>query len=66
MNVPGRKNSVTQVMILMDTVSVLVFLAMMCISLVISSIRIAELCAFSAYSLLASVLRYCKMPVNCR
>ena len=41
-NVPGKKNSVTRVMIRMDTVSCLVFCAIWCMSSVMASMRWAE------------------------
>lgn len=41
-NVPGRKNSVTRVMIFIDTVSVLVFRAISFISTVICSMLIVD------------------------
>ena len=57
MKVPGRKNKVTRVMILIETVSCFVFCAIMCISQVMNSMFSADCCAFIASNLLASMLR---------
>lgn len=62
MKVPGRKNNVTRVMILMETVSSFVLCAMACISRVIASTLSADSRAFSASSLFASMFSYCRMP----
>lgn len=68
-NVPGRKNSVTRVMIFIDIVSCLVFCAtvcisfvMFCMSLVMASMLSADCWDFSASSSFAFVFRCCKMP----
>lgn len=61
MNVPGRKKSVTMVMIRMFTVSLLVCSAIKAMFFVMSSILRADSWAFSANSRLASILRYCRM-----
>ncbi len=56
--VPGKKKSVTRVMILMETVSCFVFRAMSCISFVMFSMASAE-------RLLAFVLRNAWISCSC-
>jgi len=62
MNVPGRKNRVTRVIIRIETVSFFVFTAIRCMAFVIASIFPADICDFIASSLLASMLRIFKRP----
>lgn len=64
MKVPGKKKSVTRVIVRMETVSTCVRFAISCISLVILSIRIAESCARSARIFVASIFLYWRMPCS--
>jgi len=57
MNVPGKKNKVTSVIIFMETVSCCVFLDISNIASVIFSIRSVESWARLAYILLLSTAR---------
>ena len=64
MKVPGKKNKVTQVMIFMETVSSFVFAASVCISLVKTSILLADRSELLAYKLLACMLLYWRIPLS--
>lgn len=66
MNVPGRKNRVTRVIIFMETVSVFVFLAMSFISLVMCSIFFVDARDSSARILLLCGLRNSRIPCSYR
>ena len=65
MNVPGRKNRVTRVIIRIETVSCVVFRARTCISLVMTSMFCADTCDLLARSPLASIFWYSRIPCNC-
>ena len=62
MKVPGKKNNVTSVITLMDTVSSLVFTAIRCIASVIASSFFAECWDLVAKSLFASMLWWFRSP----
>jgi hypothetical protein len=64
--VPGRKNSVTRVIIFMETVSCFVFLAISCIESVTSSIRSVEIWAFLVKALLVSIACLLRIPWSCK
>lgn len=64
MKVPGKKNKVTRVIILIETVSCCVLIAISCIFPVIPSIFTADWCALSASILLASKLRNSRIPYS--
>jgi len=62
MKVPGRKKSVTRVMIFMETVSSFVFWAISCMESVTSSIRSVETCALLVKALLVSIACLLRIP----
>lgn len=64
MNVPGRKNNVTSVMIFIETVSVLVLRAILLISSVTFSIFLADLCDSAATTLFDLVFWNSSKPYN--
>ena len=66
MNVPGRKNNVTSVIIFIETVSVLVLRAILLISWVTFSIFLADLCDSAATTLLDLVFWNSSNPYNYR
>ena len=64
MNVPGRKKSVTTVMIFMETVSFCVFFAISCIESLTSSILSAEIWAFFVNDMLVAIACLLRIPYS--